>query len=491
MHRILFLVYIFISLSGLAQGFSYWANQYGVRASFLGGAAVGSVLDNSSIYYNPASLGFVDGGNLSVSANTFSLRFIRVEDGLGNNLDLNTTAFTILPQLISGMIDLKKTPKLKLGYILMAKESFNHDYTLSYNGQENYVDSVSGNENFFTTYQSSHKYNEIWAGATVAYNVNPIFSVGCSFFISFIDERVINNLSFRVIPSGSQSNYISLRSNYDFSYWNFKGIFKPSLAISKPRFRWGLSGTIPSFNFYGEAKANREVEVLNFPQFQGVDFLFTDQQKKIKTKTRFSGSISTGMGLKIGKGSWLHISGEYFFPQEYYLLFNPDNQVVAFPQGITEEQIDTLFGLQNFLAYGERRKQVVNAGIGWEQRINDKLELMFGFRTDFNFSFPEDRHVELEHMKKVGAIWNNYYGSAGVSFWDKKGKHYSVGVELGFTPSGTTVQYIDLSNPNIYQFYSAERREGKLQDYNVKLIFGIELNWKKKCSDCPAEDVNE
>lgn len=491
MRQSLLIFLFFIVSNSFGQGFSYWSNQYGIRGSFLSGASVGSIEDNTSIYYNPASLAFVNGSGLSVSANTFSLRFIRIEDGLGQNLNLNTTNFTILPQLIAGMLKLNNQ-KWKVGYILMAKEAFNNDYTISYSGQKNYIDSIPGDENFLSSYQSSHRYTEIWGGASAAYKVNDVFSVGCSFFLSFTDERVINNLSFRVIPNIEDGvNYASLRTNFDFNYFNFKGIFKPSIAVSLPKFRWGLSGTIPSFNIFGEAKINRDNEVLNFPQLDGLNFLFTDSQNKIKMKTRFPGSISTGFGFKVGKKGWIHISGEYFFPQKYYLLFNPDNELSVIPGGLSEGAIDTIFNNQNFLAFGERRKQVLNGAIGYSHEFSEKFEMMLGFRTDINYSFPEDRHIEFAHIKKVGPTWSNFYGSLGFSFLDKKMKHYSVGVELGFTPGDQTVQYIDLSDPDINEFYTAQRNEGVLHDFNLKLIFGVELNWKKKCQDCPADAIIE
>lgn len=488
MRNALLVLSLMFSFAAFSQGFSYWSNQYGVRGSFLSGAAVGSIEDNTSIYYNPASLAFVDGSGLSVSANTFAVRFIRVEDGLGQNLNLNTTNFTILPQLIAGMINIKKAKKLKIGYILLAKEAFNSDFTVNHSGKENYIDSIPDDETFLSSYQSSHRFTEIWGGGSVAYKVTDIFSVGCTFFLSITEERVINNLSFRIIPTaGGGVQYASLRTNVDFSYFNFKGIFKPSIAISLPKFRWGLSGTIPSFSIYGEAKVNRDNEVLNFPQFAGINFLFTDSQRKIKAKTRFPGSISTGFGFKIGKKGWLHLSAEYFFPQQYYLLFNPDNQLNVIPGGLTDQDIDDIFENQNFLAYGERRKQVINSAIGFSYEFSEKFEMMLGFRTDFNFSYPEDRHIEFARIKKVGSTWHNFYGSLGFSFMDKKMKHYSVGVELGFTPGNQTVQFLDLSSPDLNEFYSAKRKEGTLHDFNLKLIFGVELNWKKKCEDCPID----
>ena len=37
------------------QDSHYWTNQYGTRATLLGGAVIGSVLDLSGTYYNPGA----------------------------------------------------------------------------------------------------------------------------------------------------------------------------------------------------------------------------------------------------------------------------------------------------------------------------------------------------------------------------------------------------------------------------------------------------
>jgi len=43
-----------------SQDSHYWTNQYGTRATLLGGAVIGSVLDLSGTYYNPGGLSLIE-----------------------------------------------------------------------------------------------------------------------------------------------------------------------------------------------------------------------------------------------------------------------------------------------------------------------------------------------------------------------------------------------------------------------------------------------
>ena len=62
-----------LSLAPLAwpQDSHYWTNQYGSRATLLGGAVIGSVLDLSGTYYNPGGMSLVEKPHTLMAANVF------------------------------------------------------------------------------------------------------------------------------------------------------------------------------------------------------------------------------------------------------------------------------------------------------------------------------------------------------------------------------------------------------------------------------------
>ncbi len=57
----------------VAQDAHYWTNQFGPKASLLGGAVIGSVDDISGTYYNPGALSIGTDLSFAVSANVLEM----------------------------------------------------------------------------------------------------------------------------------------------------------------------------------------------------------------------------------------------------------------------------------------------------------------------------------------------------------------------------------------------------------------------------------
>ena len=72
-----------IDAETVAQDTHYWTYQYGMRAELLGGAAVGSVLDVSTMYYNPGGLSLIERTAPFSTTFSFEANTIKIEDGAG------------------------------------------------------------------------------------------------------------------------------------------------------------------------------------------------------------------------------------------------------------------------------------------------------------------------------------------------------------------------------------------------------------------------
>src|SRR5512145_990276 len=69
-----------------AQEGHYWSQQYGTRAELLGGAVVGSVMDLSSSYYNPAALALMPDPSVLLSGQALQDISFSVEDSTGEDI---------------------------------------------------------------------------------------------------------------------------------------------------------------------------------------------------------------------------------------------------------------------------------------------------------------------------------------------------------------------------------------------------------------------
>ena len=110
---LVFFVLVSVSSRIYAQDDHYWAQQYGAVSTLMGGAMVGGVTDNSAVYYNPGSLAFISNPSLSVDANVYKMDKIRISDGAGKDMNLNSAQLSVYPQIIAGMINLLKNSKFR------------------------------------------------------------------------------------------------------------------------------------------------------------------------------------------------------------------------------------------------------------------------------------------------------------------------------------------------------------------------------------------
>ena len=102
---------LFLSKTLFTQDNNYWMQMPGSRSALMGGAVVGGVRDNSSIFYNPGALGFVDTNTISVSASTYQYEIGHVYNGSGIGINLSSQKFETFPLVsLSGIINPKKNP---------------------------------------------------------------------------------------------------------------------------------------------------------------------------------------------------------------------------------------------------------------------------------------------------------------------------------------------------------------------------------------------
>ncbi len=168
-----------------AQDDHYWSQQYGAVSTLMGGAMVGGVSDNSAVYYNPGALAFINNTSLSVDANVYKMDKIRIHDGAGNNVNLNSAQLSVYPQIIAGMINLLKETPFRFSYTVLTR---NHGNVLM---NSRYTSQTSpGNPNppvtsFIGVFDYVNQLNEQWFGLGIGYAFTEKFGIGATFLSSY------------------------------------------------------------------------------------------------------------------------------------------------------------------------------------------------------------------------------------------------------------------------------------------------------------------
>lgn len=464
-----------LSLVSHAQDNHYWTDQFGIKATALGGAVISGQDDHSMVYYNAAAMSLVKNPSLSFSINAYQYRTYDQRNALGPGQNLESTDYATVPNMMAGVLVLKKHPRWRLGYNVLSKNVFNNKLDLYNSGKYDAID-LPGDETFVSSYAYEIHNGEYWAGLAVSYEANSHLAFGMSHMGVYKSTKYYNAYSITVLPPDTSSSEVTrFASTISFNFWDIKAIFKPSVLLHYPKFRLGLTAVLPSINILGKGNFYREFSTLNVDDILPVDIAVISRARKSKVRHRGAPSIGLGVSVQLGMKCWFHVSTETFFAQKYYLIHNDTQKTEHYPEFLNDSLITSIFGGQGFLSYGEAYRPVTNIGIGLELQLSEHFGLQLGSHTDFNYN----RYTVYEFSRQViqSSSYDRLVTSIGGNYTLKNGKRLALAFEFGCALPQTTDYTVDFTTPN-------ESRNGLTGDpgygartraYSFKVMFELTL----------------
>jgi len=470
----LFLALLLLSYSSYGQDYHYWSEQFGTKSSFLGGATAAGIDDNSTVYYNSAAMAFIKDPSISVTINAYRFSTISMNNALGKGLSLKGNNLNIIPNMIAGILPLKKFPKLALGYSVLAKRYYKNKFNLFHRKEADIISTQPGDEIFLGNYYYNHELSEYWSGIAASYKVNEHMSFGLSHFGIYRNVKYTNQYGLNVLPSSGLPGHLSrISSNIIFNYWNVKIMFKASMALRFEKFRFGINFTTPTINVVGRAKVYREFSVINLPEIISSDLTVLSRENKIKATHKQASSIAVGFSFRLNKNNWIHFTNETFLPVKNYFIFEQNEDLSVFPTSITSDQIASVFGNQQFLSLQEQNKMVSNFGLGFQSQLKQTVGLYFGARTDFLHN--ADPYFQLSRLQVDASKWNLYHFSFGAEKWIKN-KKYMAGIEFGLSGNNKINQSVNFENVvSETSITGTDDGTARVALYSFKFIFQITL----------------
>lgn len=474
----LFILFGLVTVLSSAQDYHYWSEQFGTRASFLGGAATAGLNDNSDVYYNPAAMAYIEKPSLSISVNAYRFSTIYLNNVLGDGLSVKGHSLNILPNMIAGVLPLKKHPKLRLGYAVITKRFYENKFNYFHAHFADIIKSEPGNEIFLGSYYYYHAVKEYWGGIAASYKINEHIALGLSHYGAYRNVKYTNQYDLDVLPSdGGAGEISSVTSTIIFDYWNVKILFKPSISFHYDKFRMGITYTTPTMNIVGRGNVYRDFSVVNLSEVISSDIAVLDRQNKIKTTHKDGGSLAVGLSFKLNKNNWLHFSNETFFAAKEYYIFEHETSPNVFPTSITEDEVINFFGQQRFLSLKEKSKLVSNFGLGLESKVSDKLSMLFGARTDFLHN--ADPNFQFDRLQVSSSKWDLFHISIGAETFIKN-KRYMAGIEFGFAGNPKFKQAANFENvQDETNIFGTDNGSARAQVYSFKFLMEISLGTVK------------
>jgi long-subunit fatty acid transport protein len=430
-----FLLSFLVLVSGaeavVSQDNHYWSQQFGAVSTLMGGAVIAGVRDNSAAFYNPGAISFIENPNLSVDGNVYKLDKINMNDGAGSGINLNSAQVNIYPQILSGMIDYLKIPRVKFCYSILTRNFTNILMSSRYSRS---VPGSSGTEpeKYLGEFDFINQVNEQWFGVSGSYRVNDKLGLGVTLFCTYRGQTSdISHNTREAYLTDTLSSLLVSNSAEKIKYMALGFLAKIGLAWETGRWRFGFSFTTPSVGIYGNGSARREETGYTPGSATGVsDNTYMVMAENTSSHARYYHPLAGGIGIEYhSPKTRIDVSTEYYSAINSYYIMKPGNDAFVYPSSL-KDSAGMSGKIERFLYVGNAARPVLNVGLGYDQAIGKKFSLILGAHTDYSSYTPPDEADEL--IPQTG-YWDLYYVSTGVSYHTMK-QTLTLGFSYAFSP---------------------------------------------------------
>ncbi|MCW3127169.1 MAG: hypothetical protein JWO03_2827 [Bacteroidetes bacterium] len=473
---------------------NYWTQGYSAYSILTGGACMTCDADNSVFVYNPGAIGFLDTININISANLYGVDHLSLKNGAGPGFNLTSNKLNLNAQVLSGTISFKKLPKLHLiyGYILrnFTKFDFETQNEMSYD----VISSAPGLEYFRAKYDQSYSFVEYWGGVAAAYQVNEHFSIGLGHYGGYIgmNGEVFQQASADAVGANGAPYSPSMTSRFKYSIAHVYILFKPGIELKFGKVKIGVAAMMPSIKLWSSGKIYQSIEASNLPAGDTLsvfhrypNLLIVGDQRNVHTQYKLPPSIS--LGLEYGDDDFrVAVSAEYFFAVKEYDLIRGSNNVYARPQAVYGN-----IPIPDFMRIRTGAIQVINAGIGMDKRITDRVSILAGFRTDFNNKIPLLSQNYKDYIAAADPeYWNYVHFSTGVAIHRPHSKVF-IGVTYKYGFSNYKTAFANFAEPTDVNYLAGPQRyDMGLSSHGVSFVLGY-TNFSGAIMGLPLKAVKE
>jgi len=463
------IIFLTASSGGFSQEFNYWTNQVGAKSSMLSGAVTAADLDNSSIYYNPGTLGFNQNSSLSLSSDSYYLGWNSIENGAGKGLNPMSLEMNVFPQIIAYN---QKVPKIPVTVTLAAVTRNSSVINMGSRNEmsRNLIDELPGNEYYVGTFSYYNRMRDNWIGIGYGECFGEYFGIGGSVFFSIKNMEYQYQQSADVYKNNSDTSKFNLvASSLSGDYFNMKNIgviFMVGFSYRREKFKIGLNFNMPRINvrFIGRSDLRRSVMFIE----QGSDSLsqnYSVWQQEVKSTFKTPFSVDLGLEFSISKSTKLFTKISWFAPvAEYAMIITGGEQT---PMSTALTNYDPEFS-NIYLA----NRSVLNAAIAMETKVSEKISVLAGFRTDFNYFDRNAFDLNSDFYPGI-SYWDIYHFTGGI-VWRQDKFDLSLGGSYSLGRDSSLPQIVNLSDPvRENHYFGVPDNSAKARYNQVSIFFGF------------------
>ncbi len=434
----------------------------GARSTMLAGAITANISDNSAIFYNPGGLANITNSSLSVSSNGYYYSALNIENGAGTDFDLRSNTLSSQPQIVSFV---QKVPKLPISLTLASLNRHSTYINTNYRTTMKYdiLSEIPGDELYIGSYSYTSRIKETWVGFGYGKKVNNNLGIGFSAFGTFRDQEMLLTKSADVYITNVDSINLEVISNTfeqsNMIYRNAGLLFLVGATWSYNKFRFGVNLTTPRINIKFLASSDLKRNYYLYNPFSVNDTLpIKASYWEDKVHSVFKSPLTLDLGIEYPIDSVTFAYGKISF-------FAPINKYkILIPEEITDLDIPSETpDIGSFTNMVLANKFLVNIAVSIRRRVSEKLEVLLGFKTDFNYLNKKSIDVTQEFYPGQ-TYWNLYHLTGGV-VWSWEKFDMSLGGSYTFGVKNNIKQYVNLSSPSV------DNNLYGVRDYSAKAKF--------------------
>lgn len=404
--KIIISVLIIFVISIEAQDRHYWDQAMGGgKTSLLGGIAVGGVSDYSATFYNPGALSFLSKKSMNFSFNMYGIKDFSFINGGGPGIDSRYTRVSLYPASLAGPLPFLGDSTNRFSYMIY---STGYSYVRVSERYEGYQDVIptrplglglafEGDEYLINQGKIDALLSEVSVGFGYSKKISENVGIGFTIIGAYRDQTKIRYESYVAYDSTNQRSATS-DVYIDIDYWAVRFSGKFGISAVWDDIKLGATITTPSIALKlasgGTDNANLNSNnvlvtidsTTNPYQVMPIDIIASDRQEGLPVNYKSPFSIAAGIEYKFSEETFIHFAAEWFAPISTYAVMQPESAKFILNDPATIEPRNSA----ELLRIYDSMKSVLNAGIAFEHKLNDKLTGYAAIRTDFSNANYED-----------------------------------------------------------------------------------------------------
>ena len=467
----IFLTFLLFALNASGQDSHYWSTENNPAGFLTPGAAVAFTRDSGVFYNNPALLAYNDKSSASISGSLYQFEQIKINNGIGKGLNLNSTNASIIPIMASGLVAIKGSKKFTVGYAIINTPILSYQASQQKDAKLNVLQDYysPGDESFLGQFNTQNTINETSALISGGFKVSEAFSLGLSAEGQYHKQRFEIDDSQRVFINTPTTSalppFSNVQESYLANYYNIGIKFKAGISYNVAASHFGLTVSSPLLHIKGSGNilSDNVISDLKTGPTDTINLLASSRQTKLKEQWKMPISIAGGYAYDYGKGQ-IYVSAEYFSSISEYNVITPTNSYFIRPNAANNQFTSDLLKLK------DARKAITNFGIGVSYLLKPNVMGYLSARTNFSYAGKSLFSEEDAGYPVYTTYYNNIHWQLGANFKKRK-FNFRTGLLFGYGFTNKYEQYINYDTPHENNFLTGEPRATSQSHLSVGLMF--------------------